>query len=117
MKADRVIKLPVFRTMFTPVARKAWKCSLCKTPVEIGDRYVHYIDRRAHEIVNYRFHKTCFNMVEAYCIMTKSTSFTPSKVRNWVKKAYCEDENCAVFPCKKLESVMSVILKKFKNDT
>ena len=118
MRENRVIKLPVFRTMFLPVARKAWKCNICKKSVEIGRRYVHYIDRQPHKIINYRFHPECFKMVEAYCTVNSKTSFTPTTVRNWLKKTYCEPckEECELHPCKKLESVISVILKKSQKD-
>lgn len=105
MRNDRIIKLPVFRAMFTPVARKAWKCNLCKAPVEVGDRYVHYIDRRPREIISYRFHKDCFKIVEAYCQTRHRTSFTPRSVYSWATKAFCgrcQEEGCKLKPCAKI---------------
>lgn len=98
----RVIKLPVFKTMFMPVARKAWRCNLCKQRVEVGKRYVHYIDRRPHEIINYRFHHECFAIVTEYCRDRKRPNFTPRTVNNWVRKKYCEPcgkEGCSIRDC------------------
>ena len=107
MRKDRIIKLPVFRTMVIPIARKAWKCSLCKQPVSIGERYIHYIDRRTHEIVRYRFHYDCFEIVKGYCVAKERTSFTPRSVQNWALKAFCEncpekDIGCKLGPCKRI---------------
>lgn len=117
MRDDRVIKLPVFRTMVSPVARKAWKCNLCKTNVDIGSRYVHYIDRRAHEIISYRFHKECFAMVETYCAVRHRPTFTPRSVQNWANKTFCErcpkkDEGCKLNPCKRILTAIKYTPKK-----
>ena len=116
MRPNRVIKLPVFRTMFQPVAQKAWVCNICKQPVEIGRRYVHYIDRRTHEIINYRFHSECFGLVEAYCKAKGKTSFTPTTARNWAKKTFCDmcKEQCPYPRCKGIESAVKTILKGIK---
>ena len=116
MKSDRVIKLPVFRTMFLPVARKERKCCICKEPIEVGSRYVHYFDRRVHEIKDYRFHVPCFDIVTAYCKDTDRTSFSPATVRKWVKKTYCEPcgKECQVPYCRMIEASVKNILKRRK---
>ena len=116
MKPDRVIKLPVFRTMFCPVAQKEWKCCICKEPVEIGKRYVHYFDRRVHEIKDYRFHMECFGIVEAYCAERKRNAFTPVTVRKWALNRFCMycPNDCALHPCKRIESAIKTALKGVK---
>ena len=114
MREDRVIKLPVFKTMVVPVAQKAWKCSLCKQPVEVGKRYTHYINRKPHEIINYRFHNQCFSMVQAYCEEKRRATFTPRSVANWVRKKYCEPcgkDGCDIKDCKLIQ-VATKFLKK-----
>ena len=102
--------------MFNPVAQKAWKCSLCKEPVIVGKRYIHYIDRRVHEIINYRFHHECFGIVHAFCWAKQVTEFTPVKVRNWAKKEYCMKcgEGCTPHPCDRLKAVVSHLPKRRK---
>ena len=117
MRENRVINLPVFRTMFMPVARKEWKCNICKMPVEKNKRYVHYIDRRPHEIIRYRFHIECFSMVEAYCKEKNKTSFTPRTVQNWAKKTFCENcnEDCSIHNCKRIEGAVKMILRNHRN--
>lgn len=119
MKPDRVIKLPVFRTMFCPVAQREWKCCICKEPIEKGHRYIHYFDRRIHEIKDYRFHIECFRIVEAYCKERKRTTFTPVTVRNWAIKRFCNEckNGCALHRCKPIESATKVILKKSQKST
>ena len=116
MRPDRVIKLPVFRTMVRPVARKDWKCNICKERVTIGERYTHYIDRRAHEIINYRFHNECFGIVEAYCTERKRTSFTPQTVRKWALKTFCESckEDCPLHACTMVNEGVKKILRNVK---
>lgn len=118
MREDRVIKLPVFRTMFKPVARKAWKCDICKELVDVGDRYIHYIDRRPHKIINYRFHTECFQTVIAYCALNKRSSFTPITVRNWAKKTFCTrcTKECSMKDCKHLYSAMKVKVREMKRN-
>ncbi len=111
MRDDRVITLPVFKTMVVPVAQKAWKCSLCKDPVKVGERYTHYINRKPHEIINYRFHNECFAMVTAYCAETKKTTFTPKTVANWVSKKFCEV--CGKGECKPRECPKILVAIKF----
>ena len=113
MRPDRVVKLPVFRTMFFPVAQKAWKCDLCKEPVEVEKRYVHYFDRRTHEIINYRFHRECWDIVQAYCLSNKVQTFTPLKARNWVKREFCVHcpNECAPHPCNQLMAVIGHLLR------
>ena len=116
MKPDRVIKLPVFRTMFRPVARKEWKCDICKKPVEIERRYTHYIDRQPHKIINYRFHNECFGIVVAYCMDKDVTIFTPTKVRNWAHKRFCErcKNECQLHRCKRIENALKRIAREHK---
>ena len=117
MRENRVIKLPVFRALFNPVARKAWKCNLCKMPVNVEERYVHYIDRRPHEIINYRFHNECFMIVEAYCKERNRTSFTPRTVANWATKTFCMNctKECTFHPCKRILIAVKTTLRKKKN--
>ena len=113
MKPDRVIKLPVFKTMFIPIARKAWKCNLCKERVEIGKRYTHYINRKPHEIISYRFHNECFAMVSAYCEEKHRSTFTPRSVANWIKTKYCEPcgkEGCNIKDCKFIQTAIKYFL-------
>lgn len=114
MKDDRVITLPVFKTMVTPVALKAWKCDLCKEPVEVGERYTHYVNRKPHEIIHYRFHTECFHMVMAYCEANKKANFTPRTVANWVRRKFCEGCNgtdCTIHECKKIRSWLKIFRK------
>ena len=116
MKSDRVIKLPVFRTMFLPVARKERKCCICKEPIEVGSRYVHYFDRRVHEIKDYRFHVPCFDIVTAYCKDTDRTSFSPATVRKWLMRRFCEPcgKGCKTINCKLIESFAKNFSKQQK---
>ena len=119
MRPDRVIKLPVFRTMFCPVAQREWKCCICKQPIEKGRRYIHYFDRRVHDIKDYRFHMECFRIVEAYCKTRNRTAFTPITVRKWAMKEYCEKchEDCELHNCNRIQSALKVILKKSRKTT
>lgn len=116
MRSDRVIKLPVFHVYFRPVARKEWKCTLCKQKVHVGERYVHYFDRRTHEILDYRFHPDCFTVVEAYCIEKRRTTFSPRSVIMWAKKGFCAkcQEECPSFPCAHLKSITGLLVKSRK---
>ena len=117
MKENRIIKLPVFKTMFAPVAQKAWKCDLCKQPVEVGNRYIHYINRKVDRIINYRFHRECFKMVEAYCEAKEETEFTPRKVMNWIRKELCKaceklSNDCNPKECKRIAVAIKFLKKK-----
>ena len=116
MKPNRVIKLPVFRTMVCPVAKRERKCAVCKGTIETGTRYVHYFDRRISEIKDYRFHMECFGIVEAYCAEKKRTSFTPVTVRNWAIKTFCNTckNDCPFHCCKRIESAVKTKLKGVK---
>ena len=116
MREDRVVKLPVFRTMFHPVAQKEWKCCICHNPVTIGERYTHYVDRRAHEIIHHRFHDNCFMMTEAYCAQRNKTSFAPRGVRTWFKSNLCKDcgKGCDLYPCSKIMAWAKVKLKEIQ---
>lgn len=108
MKPNRVIKLPVFKTLIIPVARKEWKCNLCKERVEIGKRYTHYVNRRPHEIINYRFHNECFMMVMAYCNEKKRSTFTPQTVAKWIRSKCCDacgEQDCSIRECPKVKAV------------
>ena len=114
MRSDRIIKLPVFKTMVVPVARKAWKCHLCKQPVEVGKRYTHYVNRKIDKIINYRFHNQCFMMVNAYCREKKRTSFTPQSVAKWIRQKYCEPcgkEGCNIKDCMKILAAIKFLKK------
>lgn len=114
MKENRVIKLPIFRTIMNPVARKEWKCALCKERVTLGERYIHYIDRRAHEIIRYRFHADCFTIVEAYCKTKQRTNFTPRTVQRWVMKNFCKPcgKECQLKPCAKMKAIATTLVRK-----
>ena len=114
MRENRVIKLPVFRTMFKPVARKPWKCDICKERVAEGQRYIHYIDRRVHKIIHYRFHDECFLCVTAYCKARKRSTFTPPTVRKWVKAEICSTcpTPCEKCRCKAIESACKLTMKR-----
>ena len=122
MNPNRVIKLPVFRAMVCPVAKREWTCAICKEPIEEGARYAHYFNRQVHVIKDYRFHMECFGIVEAYCIEKNTTEFTPLKVRNWANKTFCEEckEECPLHRCKRVDSAIKAALrvaKKSRNAT
>lgn len=117
MRENRVIKLPVFRTMFQPIARKEWKCHLCKETVEVGKRYIHYIDRQPHKIISYRFHIGCFGIVMAYCAEKHRKNFTPITVRKWAEKTFCEPckEECSLHPCDRITAKTKAVMRNKKS--
>ena len=114
MRENRVIKLPVFRTMIHPVARKEWICCICKQPVALGERYTHYVDRRVHEIIHHRFHDDCFLITEAYCAQRHRREFKPGSVRSWLTNNHCKSckEDCELHACPKILAWAKVKLKE-----
>ena len=114
MRENRVIKLPIFRTMIHPVAQKDWKCCICRKNVTKGERYTHYVDRRAHEIIHYRFHDACFMMTEAYCAERGRTEFTPRYARQWFMNHHCKEcgKGCDLAPCAKIMAWVKTKLKE-----
>ena len=118
LKPNRVIKLPVFRTMFHPVAQKEWKCCICHRPIEKGKRYTHYIDRRVHEIIHSRFHDACFMMTEAYCLQRDRKEFMARSVRNWLINNHCKEcgQGCQLYPCEKIMKWVKTKMKEFSKN-
>ena len=117
MKQNRVITLPVFKTIVKPVAKAEWTCALCKQPIDKGMRYTHYFNRKPHEIIDYRLHNECFDVVIAYCAEKHRTTFTPRSVANWVRTKFCNDckMGCGKLRCKKIEaSVKKMLDIRFK---
>ena len=115
MKPDRVITLPVYRTVISPIARKEWKCDLCKQPIKVGERYAHYFNRKPHEIISQRFHSDCFAMVMAYCAEKKRGTFSPRSVVTWIVNKFCVpcgQANCNVGNCDKLKAFAKFFKKE-----
>ena len=76
---------PTFHTTNAPIARKAWACSLCGEPVQIGDRYIRYTWRRTDAIDDLPYHQECWAIVKFYCKFNDTNVFANEDVLAWLK--------------------------------
>lgn len=105
----KVVK-QTFHVTNTPVALKAWTCSLCGEPVEIGKRYVRYTWRKRYEIDDLPFHPVCWSIVRYYCDTMNTNLFSLEDINAWLKEQdickSCKRHGCHKRNCRKVQKLV-----------
>ena len=102
----RVVR-QTFHKTYEPVARKAWRCSLCGQPVTVGERFVRYVWRQEERIDDLPFHPQCWSIVKAYCKKKKTNFVSPAEIYQYVRTRTracrsCEEPVCNMAECEQM---------------